>query len=66
MGSEARRRQVLVHQPIDQGAKEVEAPALGAGKHIQRWRLVTPPAVEGLGDIGREIDEADPPSLSPD
>ena len=36
--------------------------ALRTGKHIQAWRVVPPPALEGLGDIGRKIDEAiDPP-----
>jgi hypothetical protein len=58
MGRETCRRQVLVHQPIDHRAEQVRPAALWTGKHIRPWRVVTPPALESLGDIGRKIDEA--------
>jgi hypothetical protein len=58
MGREACRRQVLVHQPIDHRAEQVRPTALWTGKHIHPGRVATLPALEGLGDIGRHIDEA--------
>ena len=62
MGGEARRCEILVHEAIDLRAKEVGTAALGTRKHVRAWGVVLLPALPGLGDIGREIDDAiDPP-----
>ena len=58
MAGESRRREILIHEAIDDGAKEVGTAALGTGEEIPTCGVVGPPDGERLLHIRGQIDDA--------